>query len=89
MYRMVFTQIFRGLIIGLVVAAFTSCTSYRLMEVEVLQPSQLQIEKGKKIALLDRNVRRKVSPVVFTDGVTEVSLIRDFANGLNYVITDI
>lgn len=86
---MVFTQIFRGLIIGLVVAAFTSCTSYRLMEVEVLQPSQLQIEKGKKIALLDRNVRRKVSPVVFTDGVTEVSLIRDFANGLNYVMTDI
>lgn len=80
---MVFTQILRGLILGLVPSLFISCASYRVLQVEVLQPAKVQIGKEKRIALLDRGIRLKDSPVVFQDPDVETGLIREFANGLN------
>lgn len=80
---MVFTQILRGLILGLVPSLFISCASYRVLQVEVLQPAKVQIGKEKRIALLERGIRLKDSPVVFQDPDVETGLIREFANGLN------
>lgn len=89
MYRMVFTQVFCRLILISVVALFTSCSSYRILEVDVLRPATIQVERGKQIALLDRNIRKKDSSVVFTDKSVEIGLIRDFARGMNYGLTEV
>lgn len=83
MHRMVFTQILRGLIVGLVSMLFISCASYRVLQVEILQPPKIQIGQEKRILLLDRGIRLKDSPVVFQGPDVEISLLREFANGLN------
>lgn len=89
MYGMVLTQIIRRLIIISVVVVFsTSCASYRTIQIEVLRPAQIQVEAGKKIALLDRNIHRKDGPIVFQDKTEEAGLIKDFARGMNYVLVE-
>ena len=52
MHGMVFTKIFRRLILGLWGATLCSCTTYRTLSIEILQPAGFHIEQGKKLALL-------------------------------------
>ena len=54
MHGMVFTKIFRRLILGLWGATLCSCTTYRTLSIEILQPAGFHIEQGKKLALLER-----------------------------------
>lgn len=88
MYRMVFTQNFCRVIIFTVAVVISSCSSYRVFEIETLQPAKITLEKSKRIGLLDRKIRVKDSPVVFTDTVTEASLWQQFANGINYILSE-
>lgn len=48
MHGMVFTKIFRRLILGLWGATLCSCTTYRTLSIEILQPAGFHIEQGKK-----------------------------------------
>lgn len=57
MYRMVFTQVFCRLIAisaGLVMGA--SCSTYRILPIEIFEPGQVFVDSGKRIAYFDRNI---------------------------------
>ena len=88
MYRMVFTQVFCRLIMPWVVIVFSSCSSYRVFQVEILQPSTIDLEDSKRVALLYRNNHLKDDPVVFSDKLVELRIIDDFTKGLNHVFMD-
>lgn len=64
-----------------------SCATYRVLEVEVLQPAQIQIEQGKRIALLDRGIRKENSPIIFSDPLGDMELVSEFASGINSITT--
>lgn len=86
MYGMVFTQmVLRLILVSVVMVCLGSCMPYRTLRVEVLRPAKIQIETGKRVALLDRHIRRRNSPVVFQEKKAEMDLVKDFAQGLNYV----
>ncbi len=88
MQRMVFTHILRWLFSLGLLSVMSSCVSYRSLEIEFLQPAETNIEAQSRVALLDRGIRMKDSPVIFTDTLTEKSLFTQFANGMNYIFTD-
>ena len=85
---MVFAQILRRLIILSAASVMVSCATYRVLDVEILQPAKIQIEPGRRMALLDRGLRKENSPIVFSEPLGDVELIREFANGLNSVMTE-
>lgn len=67
---------------------FMSCAPYRILPIEILQPAKIQLDYSKRIALLDRNIHRENSPVVFTEPDTAVSVAKEFVKGINYVFTN-
>ena len=71
MHGMVFTKIFRRLILGLWGATLCSCTTYRTLSIEILQPAGFHIEQGKKLALLERNIRNENSILTFMKNIPE------------------
>ena len=88
MQKMVFTHILRR-VVGLVaLSVMSSCVSYRSLDIEFLQPAETYIKAQSRVALLDRGIRMKDSPLIFTDTLTEKSLFTQFANGMNYIFTD-
>lgn len=57
MYRMVFTQIFCWLIIIIGSCCFLSgCAPYKTVRIETLEPAQVFLDGGDRIAFLDRNI---------------------------------
>ena len=72
MHGMVFTKIFRRLILGLWGATLCSCTTYRTLSIEILQPAGFHIEQGKKLALLERNIRNENSILTFMKNIPEL-----------------
>lgn len=85
---MVFAQILRRLIILSAVSLMVSCATYRVLDVEILQPAKIQVEPGKRMALLDRGLRKENSPIVFSEPLEDTELIREFGYGLNSVMTE-
>lgn len=85
MYRMFSFPMFCRSFFLAAAFSFTSCMSYRELQVEVFCPAEIPIEKGKKVMLLDRNIYSKDSQVVFQDERAEAGLSGDFVRGMNYV----
>lgn len=88
MHGMVFTQVLCRLIIFSVAVFLVSCAPFRILEVEVLQPAKVKIEKDKKVALLDRCIRMKDSPLTFAERSTEMELTTNFAQGINHMFVE-
>lgn len=59
MHGMVFTKIFRRLILGLWGATLCSCTTYRTLSIEILQPAGFHIEQGKTGFARKKHPQRK------------------------------
>lgn len=70
------------------IALFVSCSAYRSLQIEVLQPASIEVERGKRVAFMDRNIRQEDSPLLFVDPESEKSLFREFARGINHVFTE-
>ena len=88
MHGMVFTKIFRRLILGLWGATLCSCTTYRTLSIEILQPAGFHIEQGKKLALLERNIRNENSILTFMKNIPELDreyLFEDFCEGVKFI----
>lgn len=69
---------------GAMVLAGISCTAYRTVQVEVLEPASILVDNTKKVALYDRYVRNEGSELRVEEEEDEHHLLREFANGLNY-----
>lgn len=88
MHGMVFTKIFRRLILGLWGATLCSCTTYRTLSIEILQPAGFHIEQGKKLALLERNICNENSILTFMKNIPELDreyLFEDFCEGVKFI----
>lgn len=88
MYRMVFAQIFRGIIAAGVGGLLFSCTAYRTLHIEVLEPAQLALDSGARIGLLNRNIIYRVDsmfPLYQYEGITRKDLYHHFQAGVNDV----
>jgi len=85
---MVLTQVLCRLIPGLAVACLISCRPYRVLEVEILRPAKIQVEPGKKVALLDRGIRLNDSVFIFQDEEVEAEFRKEFMRGMNKVLVD-
>ncbi|MEG2340566.1 MAG: DUF6340 family protein [Odoribacter sp.] len=88
---MVFTQILRRLVYIALCGILSSCTAYRTLQIEMLEPSQIQLNEGKHIALLDRNICYQMNPIRFIERYEEVSrenLYAQFTLGLADLFAD-
>lgn len=86
---MVCPQIFRGIVSILVLFIGISCTAYRTVQIEVLQPAAIPVKPNSRIALFDRNIRDANNALRFSDPLIENNLLKEFGNGLNYRFTDV
>ncbi len=87
----VFTKILRWLVSGGIGITLMACEAYRVFPVEVLQPADFQIEAGEKIALLERNIRRRENiPEWMNDYVSfrREYLFEDFCNGVKETLAN-
>lgn len=88
---MVFTKIFRRLIFVLSGCLCLSCSAYRICQVEVLQPASLQLEQGKRVVLIDRNIHFNTGSLTVKGEIPELeesNLYRQFADGMNAMIEE-
>lgn len=88
MYGMVFTKIFRRLIRSIWCVVLCSCATYRTLSVEILQPAGYHIGQGKKLALLERNIRSENNLPVFMRNIPALDrdfLFEDFCEGVKFV----
>ena len=88
MHGMVFTKIFRWLIWGLWGVTLCSCTTYRTLSIEIFQPAGFYIGQGKKLALLERNIRNENSILTFMKNIPALDreyLFEDFCEGVKFI----
>lgn len=87
---MVFTQILCRIAFLLWVSTLVSCTTYRTLPIEILEPAKIVLEPGKKVALLDRNIRYPDHKKMFINYIPELDrayAFQEFSNGINYILT--
>ena len=86
------TQIFRKLIYSWVFFWLASCTAYRVMPVEVLEPAQYPLQQSKQIGILDQHICQVLSSDVFLNHSSEINrdnLFDEFAKGIKYIYSGV
>lgn len=65
-----------------------SCTTYRVMQVEVLEPAAVPLAKGSRVALFDRNIQKEGNAVQFADPGVGNELQVAFGDGMNHCFVE-
>lgn len=87
MYRMVFTQIFRGVACLLLAGALGACAPWRNVAVEVLRPAPVVVKPEARVGVWDRNVSYRTTPLRFKDEEgARAELLEQFARGMEEVM---
>ncbi len=65
-----------------------SCTTYRVMQVEVLEPAAVPLAKGSRVAFFDRNIQKEGNAVQFADPGVGNELQVAFGDGMNHCFVE-
>ena len=65
-----------------------SCTTYRVMQVEVLEPAAVPLAKGSRVAFFDRNIQKEGNAVQFADPGVGNELQVSFGDGMNHCFVE-
>lgn len=79
---MVFTQIFCWLIVAIGSCCFLAgCSAYRTVRIETLEPAKFFLERGNRIAFLDRNIFSQVDSAQIA--LSQKMIAKSFSDGIN------
>ena len=66
------------------VGLFSSCVSYRVLDVEVLEPAVVHLERGSRLAFFDRNAEGRENIIRFAEPSVRRELTVEFGRGMDY-----
>ena len=72
------------IILWMAVGLFSSCVSYRVLDVEVLEPAVVHLERGSRLAFFDRNAEGRETIIRFAEPSVRRELTVEFGRGMDY-----
>ena len=72
------------IILWMTVGLFSSCVSYRVLDVEVLEPAVVHLERGSRLAFFDRNAEGRENIIRFAEPSVRRELTVEFGRGMDY-----
>lgn len=72
------------IILWMAVGLFSSCVSYRVLDVEVLEPAVVHLERGSRLAFFDRNAEGRENIIRFAEPSVRRELTVEFGRGMDY-----